>query len=57
MSMFTPVEALRNRQQRLTFLPNQFINGLPYIRVSVWPLPTERKESRQEQIRKEVAQL
>ena len=52
--MFTPDKSLRNRQQRLTFRSNQFINSLPYIGVSVRPLPTERKEHRQEQIRKEA---
>ncbi len=57
MSTFTPVETLRNQQQRLTFLPNQFINGLPYTGMPVRPLPSERKEHRQEQIRKEVPQL
>jgi hypothetical protein len=30
MSTFTPVKALRNRQQPLTARPNQFITVLPY---------------------------
>ena len=57
MNTFTPVETLRNRQQRLTFPSNQFINGLPYTGMPARPLPTERKELREEQIRKEVRQL
>lgn len=56
MSVFTPVRTLRNRQQRLTLPSNQFINGLPYTGMPVRPLPTERKELREEQIRKEVGQ-
>lgn len=56
MSTFTPVKALRNRQQPLTTRRGEFITGLPYAGTSVRPLQTERKERRQEQIRKEVAQ-
>lgn len=56
MSMFTPVKALRNRQQLLTTRPCEFITGPPYAGTSVRPLQTQRKERRQEQIRKEVAQ-
>ena len=56
MSTFTPVKVLRNRQQPLTARTNQFITVLPYHGDVSMTTPDRANDSRQEQIRKEVAQ-